>query len=209
MRRKPPALSVFVSVLSLGVSALAAPPVVTVTAQGARIQIKAATVAECIDALSRAAGFKVTYEGARPSTMLFNAEIDTPSVAHTLTRLLEGQNLNYGVVFDLTGTRVTTLAIYGAPQKTSGSSSGSGSAGTRPQPFAPPRNSRGALIDAPPVEESAPEPTPDPAPTPTPTASPVVSPIRPSPFGPRQPFGRPLGVPLATPPPAPTPSPSA
>ena len=53
-----------------------------------------ATLAETIDALARAAGFKVTYDGARPSAMLFNAEIDTPTVAQTLFRLIDGQNLN-------------------------------------------------------------------------------------------------------------------
>lgn len=197
----------FVSLLSLAIAAPAATPVVTVTATSARILIQAATVAECIDALSRAAGFKVTYEGPRPMGMLFNAEIDTPSVAQTLNRLLEGQNLNYGVVFDLAGAQVTTLAIYGAPQKASGSA-GIGAAGNRPQGFAPPRNTRTAPVDEPPVEEPPQEPTPEPSPTPTPATSPVVSPIQPSPFGPRQPFGRPLGVPFPTPP-APTPKPSA
>lgn len=201
MRRQTLTLTVFVTLLSLEGSVGAAPPVVSVTAKGARIQIQAATVAECIDALSRAAGFKVTYEGGRPMTMLFNAEIDTPSVAQTLDRLLDGQNLNFGIVFDLTGAKVTTLAIYGAPQKTAGSSSGSAASGGRPQPFAPPRNTRTAPVDEPPVEEPPQEPTPEPIPSPTPATSPVASPIQPSPFGPRQPFGRPLGVPIATPPP--------
>lgn len=207
MRRSPLALIVLVTLLSLEGSVRAATPVVTVTAKGARIQVQAATVAECIDALSRAAGFKVTYEGARPMTMLFNAEIDTPSVAETLNLLLDGQNLNYGVVFDLTGLKVTALAIYGAPPKTSGSS-GSGAAGTRPQAFSPPRNTRTAPVDEPPVEEPPQEPTPEPTPTPNPAGSPAVSPVPPSPFGPRPPFGRPLGVPFPTPPP-PTPKPSA
>lgn len=208
MRRQTLTLIMFVTLLSLEGPVSAAPPVVTVTAKSARIQIQAATVAECIDALSRAAGFKVTYEGARPMTMLFNAEIDTPSVAQTLDRLLDGQNLNFGVVFDLTGARVTTLAIYGAPQKSAASSSGPGASGGRPQPFAPPRNTRTAPVDDPPVEEPPQEPPPEPTPSPNPAGSPAASPMPPSPFGPRQPFGRPLGVPIATPP-APKPTPSA
>ncbi len=189
----------------------AATPVVSVTAAGARIQVASATLAETIDAFARAAGFKVTYDGARPSAMLFNAEVDTPTVAQTLSRLLEGQNLNYGIVFDLTGTKVTTLMIFGMAPR-SGGSSGGASTPTRPQPFATPRNPRATLppVDDDPVEEVAQDATPEATPTPAPTPSvppPGGNPSTPSPFAPR-PFGRPL-VPPPTPPlaAAPTPSP--
>lgn len=191
-------------------AARAAAPVVTITPTGARVQVSSATLTETIDALARVAGFKVTYDGARPSAMLFNAEIDTPTVALTLNRLLEGQNLNYGIVFDLTGTKVTSLMILGAGAKTAGSGGGA-STPTRPQPFATPRNPRATLppVDDDPVEEAQPEPTPEPTPTPTPLASPEPgTPNMTSPFAPR-PFGRPLVPPLARPPgPAPSPSPS-
>ncbi len=188
----------------------AAAPVVTITPTGARVQVSSATLAETIDALARVAGFKVTYDGARPSAMLFNAEVDTPTVAHTLNRLLEGQNLNYGIVFDLTGTKVTALMIFGTASKTSGSAGG-GSTTARPQPFATPRNPRATLppVDDDPVEEVQADTTPEPTPTPTP--SPVApqqgaTPNMPSPFAPR-PFGRPLVPPPTPPPAAPTPSP--
>ena len=100
--------------------ARAAPPSVSLSPDGVRIQVAASSVAEAIDALSRAAGFKVTYEGPRPSGMIFNAEITTPSVAETLFRLLDGQNLNYGVVFDLSGRKVTSLRLLGPASKKAG-----------------------------------------------------------------------------------------
>lgn len=188
----------------------AATPVVTITPAGARVRISAASLSETLDVFARAAGFKVTYDGARPSAMLFNAEVDTPTVAHTLVRLLEGQNLNYGIVFDLTGTKVTTLMIFGTATKTAAAAGGA-STPTRPQPFATPRNPRATLppVDDDPVEEPQPEPTPEPTPTPTPVASPEPgTPNMTSPFAPR-PFGRPVVPPLARPPsPAPSPSPS-
>ena len=186
----------------------AAAPVVTITPTGARIQVSSATLAETIDALARVAGFKVTYDGARPSAMLFNAEVDTPTVAHTLARLLEGQNLDYGIVFDLSGTKVTALMILGTGAKTSGAAGGA-STPTRPQPFATPRNPRATMppVDDDPVEEVQADVTPEPTPTPTPaTPQKGDTPNMPSPFAPR-PFGRPL-VPPPTPPPAAAPTPS-
>lgn len=200
MKRGRRPLGVFVTLLSLAAAAYAAAPIVTITATSARIQITAATLSDTIDTFARAAGFKVTYEGARPSAMLFNAEIDTPNVAQTLNRLLDGQNLNYGVVLDLSGTRVTSLMIFGpAPRAGFGSTAG------RPQSFATPRNTRTtpAPIDDEPVEEPVAEPSPEPTPSPSPGATST----RPSPFGPRPPFGRPFGA-VPTPPPAPAPSPS-
>ena len=200
-------LATVAGLLPLSGMARAAAPVVTVTPSGARVQVSSATLAETIDALARVADFKVTYDGARPSAMLFDAEIDTPSVAHTLHRLLDGQNLNYGVVFDLTGTKVTALMIFGTTSKTAGSAAGA-STPVRPQPFATPRNPRATMppVDDDPVEEAQPEPTPEPTPAPTPTAQPAGTPIMSSPFAPR-PFGRPLVAP-PTPPPTPAPSPS-
>lgn len=207
MKRDLWSSGMLVTLLSLAIAAPAASPVVTITATSARIQVAAATLSETIDALSRAASFKVTYEGPRPSTMLFNAEIDTPNVVQTLNRLLEGQNLNYGVVLDLSGTKVTSLMIFG-PALRAGGGSGSGPGAGRAQSFATPRNTRAAPapMEDDPVEEPVPEPSPEPAPSPTP----VGSTTRPSPFGPRPPFGRPFGAfPTPAQAPAPSPSPSA
>ena len=209
-RRALPALlaSGVVAATSLQPSVQAAPPVVTLSAAGAKMKVTSASLSEAIDALSRAAGFKVTYEGPRPGAMLYNAEIDTPSVAQTLFRLIDGQNLNYAVMFDLTGKKVTSLLVLGVQPKTGGASS-SPASGTRPQPFTPPRGSRSEPSV---VEDEAAEPEPEATPQPTP-ATPPPPPARggtgsqgtlapPSPFAPRPPFGSPFG-----PRPSPTPSP--
>jgi hypothetical protein len=184
--------------------ARAAPPVITISPAGATIKATQASLAEAIDAFSRAAGFKVTYEGPRPSVILYNAEIDTSTVAGTLFRLIDGQNLNYAVRFDKSGKKVTSLLVLGAPAKTGGTAAAS-SGVTRPQPFTPPRATR---TDAPMVEDDPPDPPeaePSPTPSPTPANSPATSGLfPPSPFGPRPPFGPPFGP---RPSPSPTPSP--
>lgn len=194
-------------------SARAGAPVVTIGTSGAKIQVASASLVDIIDALARAAGFKVTYEGSRPTTMLYNAEIDTPTVPQTLSRLLDGQNLNYGVVFDLSGRRVTRLMILGfAPR--AGATSAATSTSARPQPFATPRTSRDTLppVDDEPEESSELEPPPVPEPTPAPPGLPrgpasPASPLPSSPFAPR-PYGAPFGpIPAPLPLPAPSPSP--
>ena len=208
-RRHLPRAAALVAVLaamSFHQTVRAAPPVVTLRAGGAKIVVASASLSEAIDALSRAAGFKVTYEGARPAFMLYNAEIDTPSVAETLFRLIDGQNLNYAVMFDLSGRNVTSLMVFGAPPKAGGSAATT-PVSTRPQPFSPPRGPR---TEMPAVDDDAVEPEPEPTPAPTPSPSPSVpprgpagqgSPFPPSPFAPRPPFGSPFG-------PRPSPSPS-
>ena len=199
--------------LPLRGSARAAAPVVTISATGVKVQVASAPLSEAIDALSRVAGFKVTYEGPRPTAMLFNAEIDTPSVAETLVRLLDGQNLNYGVVFDLTGRKVTSLMVLGPASKKGGTPATS-SVGSSPRPFTPPRNPRNDLppVDDDPAEFEAPPPEPL-VPEPTPSASPPLLgpqpdgvqtvPRPPSPFAPRS-----LVISPFAPRPTPTPSPS-
>ena len=204
------AAGLFMLVVPLGASVRAGAPAVTISATGAKIQVVSASLVETLDTLSRAAGFKVTYEGPRPTAMLFNSEIDTPTVSQTLIRLLDGQNLNYGVVFDLSGKRVTKLMIFGVTPRTSGTAA----TPSRPQPFATPRNPRETLppVNDEPAESSEPEPA-VPEPTPSPTAAPrgpggqasPGSPFPPSPFAPR-PFGGPFG-PRPTPVPLPSPSP--
>ena len=192
----------------------AATPIVTITPTGARIQVVAASLSETIDALSRASAFKVTYEGARPAAMLYNVEIDTPSIPQTLFRLLEGQNLNYGVVLDPSGMKVISLLILGvAPKVGPAPSVGSGS-GRPPQVFATPRSPRSTLppVDDDPEEPAVAEPAPsEPAssPAPSPQPSPVATRPPPpprSPFAPRPLVGSPFGP---QPAPAASASPSA
>lgn len=187
---------------------LAAQPVVTIGAPGVKIQVTQASLSEAIDALAHAAGFKVTYEGARPAAMLYNTEIDTPTVAESLLRLIDGQNLNYAVMFDLSGKKVTSLMVLGVQPKTGGSP-GSSAGDARPQAFTPPRRPG---TEAPAVVDDPVEPESEPTPQPTPVPSPLVpvrggpgsptSPFPPSPFGGPRPFGSPF-----TPRPSPSPSP--
>jgi 2-oxoglutarate dehydrogenase E2 component (dihydrolipoamide succinyltransferase) len=140
--------------------------------------------------------------------MLFNTEIDTPTVALTLFRLLDGQNLNYGVVFDLSGKKVTSLMVLGPAPKTGGTAGAAGGS-ARTQPT---NTSRGPRREVPAVEDDPPETEPEPTPQPNPVQAPAAPPrllpggqapaAPPSPFAPRSPFGTPFG-------PRPTPSPSA
>jgi len=182
--------------------------VVTVGPAGTKIKVTQASLTEAIDALAHAAGFKVTYDGAHPNAMLYNAEIDTPTVAGTLFRLIDGQNLNYAVMFDKTGKKVTSLMVLGIPPKTSGAP-GAAITGGRPQGFTPPTRIRTdtPVVEDDPVAPAEPEPTPTPSPTPKDPSSGTPAgpgPFPPSPFGPRPPYGVPFGP---RPAPSPTPSP--
>lgn len=188
-------------------------PTVTIGPSGVKVRVESAPLGDVIDALSLAAGFRVTYAGARPTAMLYNTEIETPTVAETLARVLAGQDVNYGAVFDLSGRNVTTLMMLGPATPTGGPSAPSGRAPARP--FSPPSNPRNDLppVDDDPaeMEDSFKEPaTPEPSPTlEPPPASPETDevktvPLPPSPFSPRPLVISPF-APRPTPPPAPSP----
>jgi len=207
------ALSAAWASFQTGGSVRAQAPSVTVTPNSVRVQVASAPLAEVIDALSRAAGFKVSYSGPRPTAVLFKTEIETPTVAEALLRLLGGENLNYGVVFDLSGRNVTTLMMLGPAAKSAAGTSGS----SVPRPFSSPVNPRNEPPPADeepsaPVEPEAADPGPEPpAPEATEPARSEVGtvPMPPSPFAPRplviSPFSRP--TPSPPPPPAPSPTP--
>ena len=187
----------------------AAPPIVTISDAGVRVQVSGGSLFDAVDALARAGGFKVTYDGPRPARMLYAVDITSRTVPQALLRLLDGQNINYAMLSDLSGAKVTSLIVVDAAS-TSGATLSSGAV-ARPQPFATPRNPR---VELPPVDddpaESAPSEPPVPAPTPQASPNTVPGPPRPptapgpasrtSPFAAR-PFGNPFG-------PRPTPSPS-
>lgn len=201
------ALTILAVVFSATGRVSAADPVVSLAPGSARVRIVSSSLTEALDALARAAGFQVKYEGARPTAMLFNLEIETAGVPQAVLRLLEGQNVNYGLALDASGQRVSSLLI-GTPAAKVATPSAPPAAtpggGPRPMPFATPRIPRGAPIvennetpDEPAVEEeSTPTPTPTPAPVPTPFG---MRPGQPFPPGTRPPFGIPFG-------PRPTPS---
>ena len=191
----------------------AATPVITIGATGVGVKVTDASLFDIVDALGRAAGFKVAYEGARPTRMLYAVDVTSASVPQALVRLLEGQNINYAMLLDRTGTKVTSLMIVGAVKTTATGATGVGAA-ARPRAFTPPRSPR---VELPPVDDEPAEATPEevPAPEPDPAASPdpAKGPARPEPpasptpgfrnmpFGTRPPFSNPFG-------PRPTPSPS-
>ncbi len=191
----------------------AEPPQVTVGPAGTHIRIVSAPLSEVIDALARAGGFRVTYQAARPNAMLFNVEIEAPTVGEALLRLLEGQSLNYGVVFDVTGASVTSLLVL-APasaslisRATSGNPISTPPPQTLPTPRRAPRRDAASPEVEPEIEEPEPEPEPSPAATPTPATPLPTPPLRRlSPFAPRSPFATPLPSPPAAPSPSPSPS---
>lgn len=187
-------------------SVRAAAPVVISSAGSTKIVVSSSSLAETIDALARVAQFKVTYDGPRPNAMLFNTEIDTPTVAQALARLLEGQNLNHGIVYDLTGKKVTLLMVLGSAPKAAGAA---GAGGGGPRPGAAPRTPRNDLppVDDDPVETEEPEPPPTPPSSPAPGGNPGPGEkgARPAPFQPPSPFApRPFGVPPGLPRPSPS-----
>ena len=193
----------------------AGPPVITLGPDRVWVKVAEASLFDTIDALARTAGFAVTYEGGRPARMLYAAEIEAATVPQALVKMLEGQNINYAMVLDLSGRRVTSLMILGAPKSTVLGAGSGNPPGTRSQPFAPPRQPR---VELPPVddevvpapeEEASPEPVPPRAPVPagpTSVQPPVAATPNPgfriSPFGPRPPY-----LPAFGPSPKPRPSP--
>lgn len=214
----------FALMLPMAGSVRADLPLVTLGPDSVKIQAAAASLTEIIDALARAASFQVSYEGPRPSAMLFNAEIESPSIPRALFRLLDGQNLNFAVVLDPSGGKVASVMILGVAPKGRVAAT-SGSTNPEPQAFPTPlRSRRPARGNPAPVEEEVPEneetvEQEEPAgraepaePTAPPPAVPadVGMPAPPSPFAPRSPFGSPFGPPFGPRPlPSPKPSPSA
>lgn len=205
-RRASALLTLVIACGFLSGRARAADPIVSVGPSGAKVRIVSASLAEALNALARAAGFEVKYEGTPPAAMLFNLEIDAASVPEALLRLLAGQSLNYGLALDSTGKRVSSLLIGTPAPRTGapGNPSVPPPPGVAPRPFGNPRNSRAVPIveenaiedEAAPEEEPSPTPSPTPAPVPTP---PGIRPGQQFPPAMRPPFGQPFG-------PRPTPS---
>jgi hypothetical protein len=191
--------------VALAATASATPPVVSVKPGSVRIDVESSSVFEALEALGRAAGFKVTVEGSRPLRPIHRATIHARTPAQAVVRLLDGQNLNYGLLYGA-DRRISSVVVLGAvpPTPTAGGSPAGGSA--------PPASSRpGPVIGTPPVSEEPEDGTDEPAAETSPT--PAVQ-AQPAPTPPVT-YGRPLGQPIGgstpflrpTPPPAPVPSP--
>lgn len=175
--------------LALALSLMAAPPAsdLQVTLKEGRVVLRAtrAPLVEVLSRLATATGTKVVYETARPRQPV-TLVIEAATVAEAITRLLEGQGLNYVLRLDPGGRNVEMLLILG----TSGAPAAA-TATRQPRPgFTPSRPPE----EEPPAEELAPdeaEPPPDeaaePFPPPGPEApggSPGPQPTEPQPPGP-------------------------
>ncbi len=178
---------------------IAGPPEVTIGAEGVKVRSASSSLTETIDALARAGKLKVSYSGARPSAMLYDLDIESPSISQALFRVLDGQNVDYGVVFDASGQTIASLVILGTPAK-----AGGGNPAARSQPAAAPLP---PVDDDPAVNEEVPAtPEPEPEPPPPPAATPARQPPPVSPFAPRPLVVSPCG-PRSEPSPSPTSSP--
>lgn len=190
--------------VSATLPARAQPPSITIDGSGVRIEAVSATVADLLEALGRAAQFEVRFDGPRPSTTLYQVSIQAASPLQAFMKVIEGQNLNYGLTLDPNNSRVRSVMMMGSPPK-------AGGAATAPTPTPAPGRPQ-ILVPRPPrgvpINEDAPEETAEPPQEPEPTPSPTPSPTGFRPGGPypplaRPPFGSPFG-----PRPQPSPSPS-
>lgn len=136
----------------------------------------AAPLAEVLDRLGRQTGLKVVYEGAAPR-QLVNVTLTRRTTAEAVLALLEGQGLNFALVYDAAGTKPATLLIAG----TAGVPAGAGAAprpalpAPRRPPFAPPAG-LGPDAAEPPFDEGDEEPEEEPLGIDTPPAEVGVPP---------------------------------
>ena len=143
-------------VLSLAAPALAVAAVEVQVNRG-KVDIKTggAPLAEVLERLERAVGFKVERQGSPPNPFVPALEIRDRTPVEAIFAVLEGLGLNYAISLDDTGLRVEKLVLIGAPATT-----GRGQTTARPSP---PSFSR---VEAPPPEEPFEEPVDEPADTP-------------------------------------------
>jgi hypothetical protein len=130
---------------------------VRVLARGPHIDLTAtaAPLTEVLDRLGRQVGLKVQYEGPAPR-QLVTLSLRDRTPAEAVLSVLEGQGVNFALVWDETGTRLQTLVIAGSAGV---STAASAPARTAPEPA--PRRTFG--MPSPNVEPPDPgfEPEPD------------------------------------------------
>ena len=88
---------------------------VRVLARGPHIDLTAtaAPLTEVLDRLGRQVGLKVQYEGPAPR-QLVTLSVHDRTPAEAVLSVLEGQGVNFALVWDETGTRLQTLVIAGS-----------------------------------------------------------------------------------------------
>jgi hypothetical protein len=77
------------------------------------IQSESAPLADILTRFAQVTGAEVVYEAARPR-QLVSVAIEAGSPAEAITRLLEGQGLNYALRLDPTGKNVEMLVVTGS-----------------------------------------------------------------------------------------------
>ena len=99
------------------------------------IHSESAPLAEVLSRFAEATGAKIVYETARPR-QLVSVVIEASSAAEAITRLLEGQGLNYVLRLDPTGQNVEMLVVTGsaAPPAAAGGASRTSRAPAAPPP---------------------------------------------------------------------------
>lgn len=183
---------VFATAQRHGVHAADAPQI-QVSAAGVSISVESSTVFDTLDALGRAAGFKVSYEGGKPSRPLYKARIEAKTPAQAVLRLLDGQNLNFGVIYEAKGRKLSRVVIMGAPSASASTTSASTAPAqtTNPNSFLPPPQPGPENPD---MDEEAEEAKAAEAEQASKTGTPNP------PVPPPSPFGRQLGQPIGAPP---------
>jgi hypothetical protein len=130
---------------------------VRVLARGPHIDLTAtaAPLTEVLDRLGRQVGLKVQYDGPAPR-QLVTLSVHDRTPAEAVLSVLEGQGVNFALVWDETGTRLQTLVIAG--------SAGVSTAAVAPARAAPepaPRRSFGMPSPNPEPQDPGFEPEPD------------------------------------------------
>jgi hypothetical protein len=124
--------------LALALSLLAARSQsdIDVTLRNNRVVVRTvgAPLADVLTRFAQATGAKIVYETARPR-QLVSVVIEVSSTAEAITRLLEGQGLNYVLRLDPTGQNVEMLVLTGSAGLPAASA---GATRTPRSPAAPP-----------------------------------------------------------------------
>jgi len=210
-----------VVVLFAGTQAASAEVVVTRDGDRLKLRAVAAPLSEVLDQLAKQTGMKVVYEGAPPRSLV-TLTLESRSPVETVTAVLEGQGLNFGMRTDAANIRVDRLMIAGqasAPPAATAAAGDGAKAPVRAVP-APPEFEEAddepepPPVVAPPATVGRPRPGPPGAPGPAAQPPAPVTPSLPapptysvSPFAPQPPqFHQPRPQPEA-PPAVPAPEP--
>ncbi len=111
---------------------------IEVAVRGDRVVVNAvsAPLAEVLSRFARVTGAEVVYEAARPR-QLVTIHIEAETAGEALTRILEGQGVNYALRLDPGGRRVEMLVVTGSSGTEVASTPSRGSRRSSPLPEPP------------------------------------------------------------------------